>query len=84
MNRMKYRLSRHAVDVMAARAIKEKWVKDTVKNPSLKIIKSPNEVQLFSTINEYENRCLKVVLNPISMVVITVYFDRNKRKKGCK
>jgi len=81
---MKYRLSQHAIDVMAARAIPKQWVEDTIENPSLKIIKAPNEVQLFSTIKEYDNRCLKVVLNPISMVVITVYFDRNMRKKGCK
>ncbi len=81
---MEYRLSKHAIDVMAARAIKKEWVDETVANPSLKIVKSPNEVQFFSTINEYENRCLKVVVNPISMVVITVYFDRNMRKKGCK
>ena len=31
-----------------------------------------------------ENICLKIVLNPISMIVITAYFDRNVRKKGCK
>ena len=81
---MKYRLSKHAIDVMKARNINEDWVEYTVDNPSLKVFKSPNEVQLFSTIEAYEKRCLKVVINPISMVIITVYFDRNMRKKGCK
>ena len=81
---MKYRLSKHAIDVMKARDINEDWVEYTVDNPSLKVVKAPNEVQLFSTIEAYEKRCLKVVINPISMVVITVYFDRNMRKKGCK
>ena len=81
---MKYRLSKHAIDVMKAREVNEDWVEYTVKNPSLKVVKAPNEVQLFSTIKADENRCLKVVINPISMVVITVYFDRNMRKKGCK
>ena len=81
---MKYKLSKHAVDVLTARDIKEDWIVHTLQNPSLKIVKAPNEVQLFSSIEAYEMRCLKVVLNPISMVVITVYFDRNMRKKGCK
>ena len=81
---MKYRLSKHAIDVMRARNINQDWVKYTVDNPSLKVVKAPNEVQLFSTIEAYEKRCLKVVVNPISMVVITVYFDRNMKKKGCK
>ena len=81
---MNYKLSKHALDVMTARGIRKKWVKNTVEAPSLKIIKASNEVNLFSTIQENENRCLKVVLNPISMIVITVYFDRNMRKKGCK
>jgi len=69
---------------MRARNINQDWVKYTVDNPSLKVVKAPNEVQLFSTIEAYEKRCLKVVVNPISMVVITVYFDRNMKKKGCK
>jgi len=81
---MKYRLSKHAIDVMIARSINRDWVEYTIDNPSLKIVKSSNEVQLFSTIETYEKRCLKVVVNPISMVIITVYFDRNMRKKGCK
>jgi len=69
---------------MIARGINRDWVEYTIDNPSLKIVKAYNEVQLFSTIDAYEKRCLKVVINPISMVVITVYFDRNMRKKGCK
>ena len=81
---MEYRLSRHALDVMMARGVKEKWIEDTTANPSLKIVKAPNEVNLFLTIKENENRCLKVVVNPISMIVVTVYFDRDMRKKGCK
>jgi len=72
------------MDVMIARGINRDWVEYTIDNPSLKIVKASNEVQLFSTIEIYEKRCLKVVVNPISMVVVTVYFDRNMRKRGCK
>ena len=35
-------------------------------------------------IEAYENRCLKVVVNPVKRLEITVYFDRQMRKKGCK
>jgi hypothetical protein len=76
--------SQHALDVIKSRKIKESWIESTTENPSLKTVKAPNEVNLFSTIKENENRCLKVVVNPISMIVVTAYFDRNMRKKGCK
>jgi len=81
---MNYTLSKHALGVMTARGIRKIWVEDTIEMPSLKIVKASNEVNLFSSIEENGNRCLKVVLNPISMVVVTAYFDRNMRKKGCK
>ena len=81
---MKYTLSRHALDMIEARKIKKSWIARTTENPSLKVVKASNEVYLFSTIQENEYRCLKVVVNPISMIVITAYFDRNMRKKGCR
>ncbi|MEA1879189.1 MAG: DUF4258 domain-containing protein [Campylobacterota bacterium] len=81
---MNYRLSKHASDVISDRDIKEIWIKYTLDNPSLKIVKASNEVIFFATIEIHEGRCLKVVLNPMSMVVVTAYFDRNMRKKGCK
>ena len=81
---MDYKLSKHAIDVITARNIKTEWVVLIFDNPSRKDIIAPNEVHYFRAIVENESRCLKVVFNPISMVVITAYFDRNMRKKGCK
>ena len=81
---MKYKMSQHALSVTKARAIKESWIRDAINNPSLKLVNAPNEVAFFSSIAENENRCLKVVVNPVSMIIITAYFDRNMRKKGCK
>lgn len=81
---MNYKLSKHALDVMSARNIEEKWIDIVLENPSLKNIKSSNEVNYFASISDNEDRCLKVVLNPISMIVVTAYFDRDMRKKGCK
>ena len=81
---MNYKLSKHAIDVIAARSIKTEWIDLVFDTPSRKDIIAPNEVHYFKTIADNEERCLKVVFNPISMVVITVYFDRNMRKRGCK
>jgi hypothetical protein len=81
---MDYKLSKHALDVIDARNIKSKWIEFVLENPTVKNTKASNEVNFFAPILESENRCLKIVLNPISLVVITAYFDRNMRKKGCK
>ena len=81
---MKYKFSQHAITVMDARDIRREWVESVIQYPSLKIEKSSTEINLFSPIEENENRCLKVVINPLYKIVVTVYFDRNMRKKGCK
>lgn len=81
---MDYKLSKHAIDVMAARSIKTEWIDLVFENSSRKDIVAPDEIHYFATIVANESRCLKVVFNPISMIVITVYFDRNMRKEGCK
>jgi len=57
---------------MAARGIRKVWVENTIETPSLKIIKASNEVNLFSSICENENRCLKVVLNPYEIDIPTI------------
>ena len=79
-----YRLTKHAKDVVVARKIKQEWIDQAVQSPSLVTIVSNEEVHYFSTIAENEDRCLKVVYNPLSKLIVTVYFDRNMRKKGCK
>ncbi len=69
---------------MAEREIAKVWVFDTLKKYSLKVSISNMEEHYFKQIDIANNRCLKVVYNPIDKRVITVYFDRNMRKKGCK
>ena len=70
---MNYKLSKHAIDVMSSRNVKIEWVEFVLEL-----------AHYFSTIKDNEDRCLKVVLNPSTWIVITAYFDRNMRKKGCK
>ena len=81
---MKFKLSIHARDVMKNRHIKEEWVYRIIENPSLTIQVKNDEVHLYGSINEYNERCLKVVVNPLNNIVITTYFDRKMKKKGCK
>lgn len=76
--------SQHALDVMKKREISKKWVFDTLQSPFLKVPISNIETHYYKQIDEAGFRCLKVVLNPKERRVITTYFDRNMRKKGCK
>jgi hypothetical protein len=78
------KLSQYAKDVISQRDIKLEWINDTLQNPSVRIEVSPDEFTFYKTIDEYDARCLKVVFNPIKKLIITVYFDRGMRKKGCK
>ncbi|MDF1877322.1 DUF4258 domain-containing protein [Sulfurimonas sp. SAG-AH-194-L11] len=81
---MNYKLSKHALDVTSNRMIDIKWIDAVLKSPSLIVKVSIVEAHYFLTILENESRCLKVVINPTTGVVITAYFDRNMRKKGCR
>ncbi len=81
---MEILFSQHALDVMAQRGILESWVFDTFETFSVKVSVSDVEEHYFKQIEEADFRCLKVVYNPKFMRVITVYFDRGMRKRGCK
>jgi hypothetical protein len=81
---MNYQLSRHAIDVITSRNIDTKWIDDTFQNYSRIDKIAENEIHFFKSIKENENRCLKVVFNPLTKIVITCYFDRNMRKRGCR
>jgi len=81
---MRFKLSIHAKDVMENRHIKAEWVYRVIENPSLEIKVKNEEVHVFAVINEYNERCLKVVINPLNKIIITTYFDRQMKKKGCK
>lgn len=81
---MKFKLSAHAKDVMDNRNIREDWVYAILNDPSVTIDIQEDEMHLYGIVNEYNERCLKVVVNPLKNLVITTYFDRKMQKKGCK
>ena len=80
---MEWRLSQHARDVIIQRGIAEKWIDDVLQNPTVQHTIGPDEIHLFGIVEEAEGRCLKVVVNPGKGLIVTVYFDRNMRKRGC-
>ena len=76
--------SKHALDVMEEREISKDWVVNTLTNPSRIDRITRTEYHYFAHIPENGNRCLKVVFNPVTETVITTYFDRNMKKRGCR
>lgn len=81
---MKYELTQHAIDVMLSRGIQKEWIESAVEFPSYYERICENEEHFFKSIDALSNRCLKVVVNPENLKIVTAYFDRNMRKKGCK
>jgi hypothetical protein len=45
---------------------------------------SREEFNFFGVIEVAEGRCLKVVANPKKALIVTVYFDRKMKKRGCR
>lgn len=60
------------------------WIEDSVENYALTVKVNNEERHYFKKIEEASERCLKVVVNPIKLTIVTVYFDRNMRKRGCE
>ena len=76
-----YQLSKHAQEAVELREIKLSWINDAISD-SDKISKI-SDLE-FHYHKKMESKCLKVVVNPIHKKIITVYFDRNMNKRGCK
>jgi hypothetical protein len=81
---MSWKLSRHAREVMIQRGIEERWIYSVLESPSLCREIGSEEVHFFGVIEAAEGRCLKVVANPQKVLIVTVYFDRKMRKRGCR
>lgn len=83
---MKIVFSKHLRETLESKRIniREEWIRDTVASPSFTREIAMDEKHYFRAIEEFEDRCLKVVVNPLTSVVITAFFDRGMTKKGCK
>ena len=81
----KLEFTRHAVRVMAERGISVEWVERVVAAPALRS-PDPNDPaveRFFGRIAERDGRALRVVVNTnvAPWRVVSVFFDRNMRKK---
>jgi hypothetical protein len=76
--------SRHADDMIVERDIKREWVHDTIHNPD--IVEAdphrPDIKRAFRHIPERGNRVLRVAYVEVdeSIKIVTVFFDRAKRR----
>jgi len=76
--------SKHSLTILEERGIKQDWIFETINNPEDFQKVSDNEIHFIKNIIENENRCLKVVFNLLTNTLITAFFDRGLKKKGCK
>jgi len=84
MERKPFIFSQHLETRLQERNLKREWVEDTLENPDSKEEVEVDETHFFKRILEAASRCLKVVLNPLTNIVITAHFDRKKTKNDCK
>ena len=75
-----YRLSRHAEKRLQARQeIKVEWIEKAIQNPLFFKEMSNDEWHFYRNIEEFNNKVLKVVVNPQKEIIITVLFDRRMK-----
>jgi hypothetical protein len=77
--------SKHALEMMELRNVKQEWVRQTLESPETEEIDT-KDISLkiaFRRIAEFDNRWLRVVYRHDSqnMKVITVFFDRGMEKR---
>ncbi|MBN1252343.1 MAG: DUF4258 domain-containing protein [Bacteroidales bacterium] len=84
MDKKGFRFSNHLNKRLEERNIKESWVLETLEKPDKKLEIAENETHYFKRVIEFAEKCLKVVLNPISKTIVTAYFDRKMKKTNCK
>jgi hypothetical protein len=73
--------SQHLKNRLIERSIKEEWILNTVDNFDKKVEIADDEFYFYKRISANENRVLKVVINPMSKIIVTAHFDRTFAKK---
>jgi len=77
-----YQLSEHARAMLGERNIHERWVKSTIEQPDRREIQEDGTVHCVRTIEEFDGRHLRVVVNvEVSpQRIVTAFFDRRLRR----
>lgn len=80
---MEYIYQKHSLEQIVEREIDKSWVEDTLSNPDDIIEIDENEVHFIKKIIDYNNRYLRVIVNPKKepITIITLFFDRRLKEK---
>ena len=80
---MVYIYQKHSLEQIVEREIDKSWVEDTLSNPDDIIEIDENEVHFKKKIIDYNNRYLRVIVNPKKepITIITLFFDRRLKEK---
>jgi len=78
---VEYDTSSHARDMMNERHIIEEWVKRTLRYPDYSEEKEDGTIHYIKAIDEYQGRFLRIIVNPIDLRVVTLFFDRRLKKE---
>ncbi len=73
-----YILTKHAESMLIEREVPVQWITDCIENPDMTEWKDDDTLHLIKAITEYQNRFLRVVVNPYSLPkkIVTFFFDR--------
>lgn len=77
-----FEYSKHTVDMIIEREIRESWISDTITTPDYTEFVSEEELHYIKQIKEFGNRFLRVVVNPFLQPkrIITIFFDRRIKR----
>jgi hypothetical protein len=76
-----YTFSKHLMVRMVQRGITKSWIIETVEHPDSVMQIADDEVHLYKKDARFNNKWLKVVVNPENKTIVTAYFDRARVRK---
>jgi hypothetical protein len=78
-----FEFTKHAEDMLQEREIPERWIFDCINNPDRTEWENNETIHYIKAINEFGNRFLRVVVNPLVMPkrIITFFFDKRLKAK---
>jgi len=80
-----FKLTHHAEDALVKRKIRKEWLEHVLASPQRVEPDATNPIleHRLAVISEFENRVLRVIINPHTnpIQIITAFFDRRIRGK---
>ena len=75
------RFSGHLMLRVKERNLRIDWITDAVQYPDEEINITEDETHFYKIITEFQDKWLKVVVNKKNKIIVTAYYDRNKKGK---